>query len=301
MGRRRTVREEIADLERSGTLTAQQASTLRDAPQWSIDANELFAYLGGLIAAIGVTWLTIALVEDSSPVGIAIGMLVAGFAFLAVARFVHRPSSWRGRLAEALVVVAIGLLAGGVGILANEAGAASEHVAVVLSAACVVLGAAFAQRTQFAGTVVVVIAAQLFVASLIGTLNVEDSLVSALLFTLSGAALIKAGTSRVGFGLLPRVVGTASYVLGTFVFGVMHDNLASTIGALAFALVLFAASTKLLRLEVIVGGAIGVALTTSLLVTRLIDNQAIQGLAVIGIGIAMVVAASAVNKKRRSS
>ncbi|NDI19074.1 MAG: hypothetical protein EBY89_04805 [Actinobacteria bacterium] len=78
MGRRRTVREEIAELERGGTLNAQQASALRDAPRWSIEANELFAYLGGLIAAIGVTWLTIALVQDTSPLGIAIGMLVAG-------------------------------------------------------------------------------------------------------------------------------------------------------------------------------------------------------------------------------
>ncbi|NDC44699.1 MAG: hypothetical protein EBZ55_01245 [Actinobacteria bacterium] len=72
MGRRRTVREEIAELERDGTLNAQQASTLRDAPRWSIEANELFAYLGGLIAAIGVTWLTIALVQDTSPLGIRV-------------------------------------------------------------------------------------------------------------------------------------------------------------------------------------------------------------------------------------
>ena len=63
------------------------------------------------------------------------------------------------------------------------------------------------------------------------------------------------------------------------------------------AAVLFAVSTKLLQLEVIVGGAIVVTLTTSLLVTRIIDNQAIQGLAIVLIGIGMVVVASALNSK----
>ena len=59
-------------------------------------------------------------------------------------------------------------------------------------------------------------------------------------------------------------------------------------------------STRLLQLEVIAGGAIAVTLTTSILVSRIIDDQVIQGLAIVIIGIAMVIAAGAVNKKRRS-
>ncbi|MEY2939602.1 MAG: hypothetical protein RIS58_589, partial [Actinomycetota bacterium] len=121
MGRKRTVREEIDVLERDGTLTHTQATMLRDAPHWSIEANELFAYLGGLIAAIGVTWLTIALIEDTSPVGIAIGMLIAGVVVGVGARLLHRPHSSRARLAEALTVVAVGLIAGSLGIFLNEA------------------------------------------------------------------------------------------------------------------------------------------------------------------------------------
>ena len=301
MGRRRTVREEIAELERDGTLSAQQASTLRDAPRWSIEANELFAYLGGLIAAIGVTWLTIALVQDTSPLGIAIGMLVAGIVIGLGARLLHRPHHWRSRLAEALAIVAVGLIAGSIGIFLNEAGLASEHSASIVTALCIALGFTAARRTQFAGTLVFVIATEIFVASLIGTLNLEDSLVAALLFIASGAALIAAGVSSIGFPLSARVVGTVSYVLGTFTFGVMRDSIGASIGALIIALALFAMSTRLLQLEVIAGGAIVVTLTTSLLVTRIVDDQAIQGLAIVIIGIGMVVAASAVNKKRRSS
>ena len=81
----------------------------------------------------------------------------------------------------------------------------------------------------------------------------------------------------------------------------MRDSIGASIGALIIALALFAMSTRLLQLEVIAGGAIVVTLTTSLLVTRIVDDQAIQGLAIVIIGIGMVVAASAVNKKRRSS
>ena len=301
MGRKRTVREEIDVLERDGTLTHTQATTLRDAPHWSIEANELFAYLGGLIAAIGVTWLTIALVEDTSPVGIAIGMLIAGLVVGVGARLLHRPQSWRARLAEALAVVAVGLIAGALAIFLNEAGLASEHAVTIVTALCVLLGVAFAKKTQFAATIVLVIATQILVASLIGTLNLEDSRVSALLFAASGAALIAAGMSGIGFPLSARVVGTASYVLGTFTFGVMRDGLGASLAALALALVLFAVSTKLLQLEVIVGGAIVVTLTTSLLVTRLVDNQAVQGLAIVLIGIGMVIAASALNKRRKIS
>lgn len=301
MGRRRTVREEIEVLERDGTLTHDQATVLRDAPQWSIDSNELFAYLGGLIAAIGVTWFTIALVEDTSPVGIALGMLIAGIVIGIGARFLHRPHHWRARLAEALAVVAVGLVAGSTAILLNEAGLASEHAATIVTAVCVALGVAFTKKTQFAGTLVFVIATQILVASLIGTLNLEDSRVSAVLFVASGAALIAAGMSGIGFGIASRVVGTVSYVLGTFTFGVMRDDLGPALGALLLALVLFAVSTKLLRLEVIVGGAFVVTLATSLVVTRVIDNQAIQGLAIIVIGIAMVIAASTLNKRRKTS
>lgn len=298
MSRRRTVREEIAELEREGTLSAQQATTLRDAPSWSIEANELFAYLGGLIAAIGVTWLTIALVEDASPLGIALGMLFAGVVLGVGARALFRPSSWRGRLAEALGVIAVGLIAGACGIFLNQAGLASEHAATTVTAVCVVGGAAFARRTQFAATIVLVIATQVLVAALIGSLNIEDSLLSPLLFTISGAALIAAGVSRIGFSLSARVVGTVSYALGAFTFGVMHDNVVTSLCALALAATLFAMSTKLLHLEVIVGGAVAVTLTTSLLVARIINNQALQGLSIIVIGIAMVVATGAVNKKR---
>ncbi|NDI19073.1 MAG: hypothetical protein EBY89_04800 [Actinobacteria bacterium] len=132
-------------------------------------------------------------------------------------------------------------------------------------------------------------------------MNLEDSLVAALLFIASGAALIAAGVSSIGFPLSARVVGTVSYVLGTFTFGVMRDSIGASIGALIIALALFAMSTRMLQLEVIAGGAIVVTLTTSLLVTRIVDDQAIQGLAIVIIGIGMVVAASAVNKKRRSS
>ncbi|MGA0709250.1 MAG: hypothetical protein ACO321_05115 [Ilumatobacteraceae bacterium] len=301
MGRKRTVREEIDVLERDGTLTHTQATTLRDAPHWSIEANELFAYLGGLIAAIGVTWLTIALVEDTSPVGIAIGMLIAGVVVGVGARLLHRPHSWRARLAEALTVVAVGLIAGSLGIFLNEAGLASEHAATIVTSLCVLLGVAFAKKTQFAATIVFVIATQILVVSLIGTLNLEDSRVAALLFAASGAALIAAGISGIGFPLSARVVGTASYVLGTFTFGVMRDGLGASLGALVLALGLFAVSTRLLQLEVIVGGAIIVTLTTSLVVTRIIDNQAVQGLAIVLIGIGMVVAASALNKRRKIS
>ena len=301
MSRKRTVREEIDVLELDGTLTHTQATTLRDAPHWSIEANELFAYLGGLIAAIGVTWLTIALVEDTSPVGIAVGMLLAGLVVGVGARLLHRPQSWRARLAEALAVVAVGLIAGSLGIFLNEVGLASEHAATIVTALCVLLGVAFAKKTQFAATIVFVIATQILVASLIGTLNLEDSRVSTLLFAASGAALITAGMSGIGFPLSARVVGTASYVLGTFTFGVMRDGLGASLAALALALVLFAVSTKLLQLEVIAGGAIVVTLTTSLLVTRIIDNQAVQGLAIVLIGIGMVIAASALNKRRKIS
>jgi ABC-type uncharacterized transport system permease subunit len=81
----------------------------------------------------------------------------------------------------------------------------------------------------------------------------------------------------------------------------MQDNVSTSIGALIIAVVLFAMSTRLLQLEVIAGGAIAVTLTTSILVSRVIDDQVIQGLAIVIIGIAMVLAAGAVNKKRRSS
>ena len=301
MGRRRTVREEIADLERRGTLSPVQASVLRDAPQWSIEANELFAYLGGLIAAIGVTWLTIALVQDSSPLGIAIGMLVAGIVIGVGAKFLHQQNTWRSRVAEALTVVSVGLLAGAAGIFLNQAGLASDHSASIVTAICVALGLLVAPRTQFAGTLIFVIATEIFVASLIGTLNLEDSLVAALLFIASGATLIAVSRSAIGFPLSARVVGTVSYVLGTFTFGVMKDSVIATLAALIISVALFLASTKLLKLEVIAGGAIAVTLTTSLLVTRVVNAQAIQGLAIVIIGVAMVVAASAVNKKRRSA
>ena len=296
---RRTVREEIDALESAGTLTTEQASTLRTAPQWTVDANELFAYLGGLIASIGITWLTVALVEDASPMGIALGMLCAGVIIGAGAKFLHRPHSWRARLAEALAVVAVGLVAGSLGIMANQAGLASEHATAIVTGVCVALGVASAKRTQFAGSIVLVISLQVFVASMIGTLHVEDNLVAPLLFVASGAALLVAGTRGVGFALLPRVVGSASYVLGSFTFGVMHDRIPTAIGALVLAVVLFAVSTRLLKLEVIAGGAIAVTLTTSLLVTRVVDSQVIRGLSIIVIGIAMVLAASAVNKRRR--
>ncbi|MFM9137031.1 MAG: hypothetical protein ACKOQZ_02565 [Actinomycetota bacterium] len=298
---RRTIREEIDELERAGTLTAMQATSLRDAPQWSVDANELFAYLGGLIAAIGVTWLTIALFQDASPTSIAVGMLCAGIALGVGARFLHRPGSWRARLAEAIGVVAVGLLAGGIGILLAEAGMRSEHAASIVTGVCVVIGAVVARRTQFAGTIVLVVAAQVFVAAMIGTFKVEDELFAPALFVASGASILAAGTRRIGFALAARVAGTVSFVIGSFTIAVMQDRVWSSIVALALTLVLFIVSTRLLELEVIVGGAVGVTLTTSILVARVIDDQAVQGLAIVLIGIGMVLAASAVNKKRRKA
>jgi hypothetical protein len=228
-------------------------------------------------------------------------MLIAGAVIGLGARLVHRPHHWRSRLAEAIAVVAVGLITGAIGIFLNVAGLAGDHATTVATGACVVLGVLSSRRSQFAGTLIFVIATQVFVASLIGTLNLEDSLIAALLFIVSGAVLIAAGVSRIGFALSARVVGTVSYVLGTFTFGVMQDNVSTSIGALIIAVVLFAMSTRLLQLEVIAGGAIAVTLTTSILVSRIIDDQVIQGLAIVIIGIAMVVAAGAVNKKRRSS
>lgn len=274
----------ITDLEGRGSLSKQDADSLRAAPQWSLTSAEITGYLGGGIIAVGITWIVIAFAQDFNRPAVTLALYVVGTLTLAAARWLRPRGIRSGQAAEVLFGLGVGSLAGAIGITLNDLGLRGSIAVAMASALAIIVGLATCRRTSFIGTLIVVAAAQPLIGSIIETFHLSETTFP-LIIVLSGVLLVWLGLQLVGIALLARVAGSISIVIGSLIFAVISDNVIRPMASLAVCAALFYTGTRRINIEFIVGGGTGITFAIAIFTGRILDSIVLQGVIVTTTGV----------------
>lgn len=281
---RKSLRQVITDLEGRGSLSKQDADSLRAAPQWSLTSAEITGYLGGGIIAVGITWIVIAFAQDFNRPAVTLALYVVGTLTLAAARWLRPRGIRSGQAAEVLFGLGVGSLAGAIGITLNDLGLRGSIAVAMASALAIIVGLATCRRTSFIGTLIVVAAAQPLIGSIIETFHLSETTFP-LIIVLSGVLLVWLGLQLVGIALLARVAGSISIVIGSLIFAVISDNVIRPMASLAVCAALFYTGTRRINIEFIVGGGTGITFAIAIFTGRILDSIVLQGVIVTTTGV----------------
>ncbi len=283
---RKSLKHVITDLEKSGSLSKLDADALRTAPQWSLTSAEITGYLGGGIIAVGITWIIIAFAQDFNRPTVTLALYVMG-AFALAAAWWLRPRSIRsGQAAEVLFGLGVGSLAGAIGITLDDLGLRGSLALALVCAIAITVGLATSRRTSFVGTLIVVVAAQPMIGSIIESFHLSEATFP-MIIVLSGALLVWLGLQPVGVALAARVAGSISIVIGSLIFSFVGDNIVRPVVTLAVCTALFYIGTRRINLEFIVGGGIGLTFAIGIITGRILDSIVVQGAIVTASGVAI--------------
>ena len=296
---RKSLKQVIADLEERGSLSKQDAESLRTAPQWSLTSAEVTGYLGAGIIAVGITWIIIALAQDFNRAAVTLALYVVGVIALASARWLRPRSIRSGQAAEVLFGVGVGSLAGAIGITLENLGLRGSVALALVCVLAIIVGMATSRRTSFAGTVIVVAAAQPLIGSIIETFHLSERTFP-IVIAISGALMVWLGLQRVGVALVARIAGSISIVIGSFIFAVVGETIIRPVVSLAVCTALFYFGARLIKLELIVAGGIGITFAIGILTGQIIASIVVQGFVVTATGAAISALALVIVRRSES-
>jgi len=296
---RKSLRQVITDLEGRGSLSKQDADSLRTAPQWSLNSAEITGYLGGGIIAVGIGWIIIASAKDLDQLTVLLALYVVGAFALATARWLRPRGIRSGQVAEVLFGVGVGSLAGAIGLTLNDLGARDSVAVAIASAIAIIVGLATCRRTSFVGTLIVAVAAQPLIGSIINTFHLSETTFP-LIIVLSGALLVWLGFQRVGTAFVARFFGSVSIVIGSLIFAFAGDNIIRPVASLAVCTALFYIGARRINLEFIVGGGVGITIAIGILAERIFDSFVVQGVIVTATGVTISALALVIVRRSES-
>ena len=131
--------EQLESFKQDGTLSAEQAESLRNATRFPINSTEVVSILGGIFIILGAFWLIAPLLSDISQLLVAIVLyLVSGLLTFAT-RSLLRKVQFKNA-AEVVEVLAVTSFAIATGVVLSQPSATSELSTFVASISSLVYG-----------------------------------------------------------------------------------------------------------------------------------------------------------------
>lgn len=299
MTTQKTLRQLLDEHITAGHLTHDQADDLSSAPRWSFNIQEALYYLAGLIIAVGVVRLFIAVLEDASEISISSFLYVVSVAFAGIAVWAEKGREIRRRFGEVCELASELSFAFATGVLVTYLWTESEWTAVALGSVFFLFGFWRSRHTDFAGSLTIIPSA-FVVAGMIGSLldlrEPNDSLPM-----MAGAiVLIFVSLTDINFSWAPRVAGSVFLVFTTSAWVGMHEGGWAAAVAIAGAAVMFTYGARMLMLELIISAGIIITASVAIVSFNTFDNQVLQGVVVIVVGVAMLAATLPYARKRKA-
>ena len=299
MTTQKTHRQLLDEHIASGHLTREQADDISSAPRWSFSLQEALYYLAGLIIAVGVVRLFIAVLEDASEISISSFLYVVGAAFAGVAWWAEKGAEIRRRFGEVCELASELSFAFATGVLVTHLWTESEWTGVAVGSVFFIFGLWRARHTDFAGSLTIIPSA-FVVAGMIGSLldlrEPNDSLPM-----LAGAlVLIFVSLTEINFSFAPRVAGAVFLIFTTSAWVGMHEGGWAAAIAILGAAAMFSYGARMLMLELIVSAGIIITASVAIVSFNTFDNQVLQGVVVIIVGVAMLAVTLPYARKRKA-
>ena len=291
MEQRKSQDEVLKQFVSDGRLTSEQADEIAQAPILAFSARELVSYLAAILITIGVGFTVAGLVVNVPQAGIAILLYVVAAVLAYFSSKLLSATSERQRVGEVLEIASVLAIAVGSGILLDMTSMRSEWSACILAIVAGTWGVMRASRTQFSGSVLMTASVPVAIMSSTSMMSLNgdsNSIVIGLLLMVSGLGLIYMGMRHIGFGLLPRSVGSLLIVIGSIMF---VDVLPSGIGGLiplGIGAALFTLGSRERSPENLLAGAFGIIVGVIITVVHWLPGNLLQGLTIIGCGVALL-------------
>lgn len=289
----------LADLVDRGRITRVEADSIASAPRFTLPIREIVSYLAGLIVLVGVVRLIVAVLEDASEIAIAAVLYVAAVITGALAwKLRSRTGAW-GRFSEVLELAALGAGGLAIGLTLKDLDMREEWAAIVPSALVAVWGVLRMRSSQFVSALSLPVSVMV-VAGQVATLVDWHEELGSIPIMIAGALLIGIGLVRMHLAFIVRGVGAIAILGSSMALVGQRDGLDGLLPGLLLGIAIFALGAVRMWLDLILPGGLLVVLAVSVFIFRHVDNDVLQGVLVIMVGLVVLAATTiAVRRGRR--
>ena len=294
----RTQRDVVEHMVASRRISATEADEILNAPRFTIRWRELMSYIAVLVIGVGLVRLVIALFEEASETIIAFSLLGASIVSGAIAFQLWRHTGWRRRAGEFAEIVSIGtLIASGAMFLAN-----ADVDGAIIAVSGGSLGVAWSllriRFTEFSSTIVV-IPSTLAVCGGVTAWADLDFGMSTIPFLIGGSLLIGLGQGDFGGAFLIRSAGVVTVFFSVPQWIDEYSGLVGLLPALGIGALLLWTGMQWNRVEQIIGGAGVSVISIVVYVVNNVDNDVMQGVVIVAVGVAALVLTTLVVRRQR--
>lgn len=289
-------RSVLADLVTKGRLTQIEADSVASAPRFTLPIREIVSYLAGLIVLVGVVRLIAAVLEDASEIAIAavlyvVAVVTGGLAW----RLRSRTGAW-GRFAEVLELVALGSGGLAIGLTLIELDVRDEWAVIVPAALIAVWGIVRLRTSQFVSALSLPVGVMVVSGQVASLLDWYEELGS-IPIMIGGAVLIGLGMMRMHLAFIVRGVGALAILISSIALSAERDGLDGLLPGLLLGIAIFALGTVRMWIDLILPGGGLIVLAVSIFIFRHVDNDVLQGVLVVLIGLIVLAATTVVVRR----
>jgi hypothetical protein len=295
---RNNQRTVLADLVDRGRLSAEEADSVSSAPRFILPVREIVSYLAGLIILVGVIRLVAAVMEDASEIAIAAVLYIVALITGVLSWRLHRrPGAW-GRFAEVLELAAIGSGGLAVGLTLIDLDVRGEWSAIVPAALAATWGIIRIRSSQFVSALSLPLSMMVLAGQVASLVNWYEEL-SSIPIMIGGAVLIGLGLTRMRLAFIVRGVGAFAILTSSVALSAERDGLDGLLPGLLVGIAIFALGSIRMWVDLILPGGVLIVLAVSIFIFRHIDNDVLEGVLVVLVGLVVLAATAVVMRRSR--
>jgi hypothetical protein len=296
MKQRKSLTHTLNDLVKAGVLSSEQSEDIAHAPRWSYTPRELLSYLAALIITVGVIRTVAAALVDVSETAIATLLYLLAFVTGAVSVRLRGKSDIQSRVSEILEIATTLSAAIATGIVCNVADLEMKWSVAVIALVAIGWGLFRSNKSEIVGAILISAGVPTFVVSFAAGLDENNGRLLGLLMVVGGSLLIFQGTRVMGFAFAPRAAGSLYVLIGAMTLGSDFGGVGRAI-PLVIGAVLFAVGIQRLAPELLLAGAFCVLAGLLSIVFETIEDDVVQGLAIVASGLVVLVVLGAQMKR----
>ena len=286
--RRSSLPEVLEELVSENRLAPEDSKRILKAPRFSFDVRELLYYLAALIMTVGVVRLVVVIFSDASTTAVIAALYLAALVFAALAWRLQRVQGWVARLGEVTELLAVLSCAIATGVLLREQLEFSGEVAAIISAsASAVWGVIRLRTSQFSATAVLIPSLLVTGGSAAALLDWEGP-PGALPVMVAASVLVFIGSLDLQWPLAFRVVGAYTLLITAPQWVGERGSVGGLAVTLSIGVALFVLGSLNMWIELLVAGGLTITIGISVFVFKNVDNEVLQGILVVAIGLLIV-------------
>lgn len=293
-----TQRDVIDHMVSSRRISRTEADEILNAPRFKFLWRELLSYIAVLVIGVGVVRVVVALFEEASETIIAFSLLAASVITGVIAFQLWRHAGWRRRAGEFCEILSIGTLVAGGAMLLSNAEIDGAIITVSGGSLGVIWSLIRVRFTEFSSTLIV-IPSTLAVCGGISAWADLDFGVGAVPFLIGGSLLIGLGQGDFGGAFLIRTAGVVTVFFSVPQWIDEFNGLDGLVPALAIGALLLWTGMQWNRIEQIIGGSAVTVISIVVYFVNNIDNDLLQGAAIVAVGVSGLVLTTLVVRRQR--